>query len=94
MTKETPRKRGYFLTIFIALLGTLSIADYLHEYSFHTHDLLKGLGFLLAVPSAYLCPSVYSLKQQPANIDEPTWAKYLSYVGVLLIVAGFTLQWI
>ena len=93
MTTKTPTKRRYLLPILIALMGLTYIVDYFYQYTFLLQDLLRGAGFLLVVPSAYLSPMVFSTLEQAAKADEPLWAKRLCYLGIALIVAGFIIDW-
>lgn len=93
MKTLAPQERGRLWPILLALMGLLGIADYLYKYSFQPDDLLKGLGFLLMVPLAYLYPNAYSSTQKYAQTAAAPWTKYLSYAGLALVIAGFAVQW-
>ncbi|HAS23080.1 MAG TPA: hypothetical protein DCR51_08100 [Idiomarina loihiensis] len=94
MTKIASEKHSYFLAIVFTLLGVLGIVEYLYQYSFHTDDLLKGLGFFLMVPLAYFYPSAYSFKKASTSTRAALWSEYLSYIGITLVIAGFILRWL
>ena len=94
MTKTALEKHSYFLAIVFALFGIVGIIDYLYKYSFHTEDLLKGLGFLLMAPFAYFYPSIDGVKKASTSTHAVLWSKYLSYVGIALATAGFIFQWL
>jgi hypothetical protein len=76
------------------LVGTLNLIDYFYKFSFQPDDLLKGLGFLCMVPLAYLYPRAYTLKLDPLRTRRGDWARWLSFVGLALVVAGFTTSWL
>ena len=90
---STREDRGRLWPILFGLMGLLSIADYFYKHSFQPDDLLKGLGFLLMVPLAYLYPNAHSSKHGYAHTAAAPWAKHLSYAGLTLVIAGFTAQW-
>ncbi|RUO68438.1 hypothetical protein [Idiomarina ramblicola] len=94
MAKTASEKHSYFLAIVFTLLGILGIVDYVYMDSFHTDDLLKGIGFLLMVPLAYFYPSAYSFKKASTSTRAALWSEYLSYVGITLVIAGFILRWL
>lgn len=84
MTKTALEKHSYFLAIVFALMGILGIVDYLYKYSFHTEDLLKGLGFLLMAPLAYFYPCIDGVKKASTSTHAVLWSKYLSTLGLRL----------
>ena len=89
MATEISEERGRFWPIVFGLIGSFNLIDYFYKFSFQPDDLLKGLGFLLVVPLAYLYPSAFSFKPDPARTRPATWAKWLSFIGFALVIAGF-----
>ena len=94
MATETLVERGRLWPIVFGLIGTLNLVDYFYESSFQPDDALKGLGFLCMVPLAYLHPSAFSFKPDSARTRPAIWPKWLSFVGLALVTAGFVSQWL
>ncbi len=94
MATAISENRGRFWPVLLVVLGSFSIVDYFYKLSLQPDDLLVGLGFLLMVPLAYLYPSAFQFKANPARSQPAPWASWLSLLGVLLVIFGFVLQWL
>lgn len=94
MPTEVPIERGRLWPIMFGLLGAFNLADYFYKFSFQPDDLLKGLGFLCMVPLAYLHPGADIFNPGVARIRPAGWAKWLSFLGLSLVAAGFAIGWL
>ena len=94
MATEVSEERGRVWPILFALMGGVTLVDYFYKFSFQPEDLLKGLGFLLMVPLAYLYPRAYSFKPTSALPRPARWTTWLSFLGFALLIAGFAVQWL
>jgi hypothetical protein len=94
MATETSVKRGRFWPIVFGLVGAFSLVDYFYKFSFQPDNLLKGLGFLCMVPLAYFHPGASDSKPGPTRTRTAVWAKWLSFAGLALVIAGFVIQWL
>ena len=94
MATQTSVERGRLWPILFGVLGTLNLVDYFYQFAFQPDDLLKGLGFLCVVPRAYLEPDTFVFRPDPAHKRPATWAKWLSFLGFALVIAGFLTEWL
>jgi len=94
MTTAASKLRGLLWPLLLVLLGAFNLACHFLGYSLGQDFLLKGVGFLLAVPLAYLYSHSFFSKTHPAYVAPALWAKWLSGAGVGLVVAGYALQWL
>ena len=94
MTTGALVKRGLFWPIAFGLFGVLTLVDYFYKSSFQSDDLLKGLGFLFMVPLAYFHPSAYSSRPDSVLAGPATWTKWLSFVGLALVIIGCASRWL
>jgi hypothetical protein len=92
-TQEQPQ-RGTWWPLLIAFLGVFGLLDYFYKSNFSIHDLLRGVGFLLMLPEAYLHPANFALGKRQAKLRQSTATTWLALFGVALAVAGVLLEWV
>ena len=94
MTNATSSQRGLLWPLLFVLLGAFNLACHFLGYSPGQDFLLKGVGFLLMVPQAYLYPYAFFAKNRSASLAPAPWATWLSWGGVGLWLAGYAMQWL
>lgn len=94
MTTASTEDRGKLWPILLVLLGSFNIVDYFYKFTFAPADLLVGLGLLLMAPLAYFYPSTYRFRKNAIRVRPSAWTKWLSYLGIMLAILGFTIKWL
>jgi hypothetical protein len=94
MAAKISEKRNLWWAVAFGLLGGLNVLDYFYKYSFQPDDLLKGAGFLLVVPLAYLYPHYFDFKRGSARVTPAVWARALAFIGLGLVLIGFLVEWL
>ena len=94
MTLQYQKRSDWIWPIAFMLVGVFCISKFFYSSSFLLQDALKGVGFLLMVPSSLLHPSEPTSDTEICDIQPRRWTTWLGVVGLSFVITGFILQWL
>ena len=95
-THSSKEQRGPGWAILFLILGLFALADYFFKSTHAVHDILRGIGFLLAIPQIYLHPPRYTrlatASEFKLRLQSPVF--WLAILGIALLLAGLAGEWL